>query len=50
MTPLITDAVTGEGDASRFIMCECGEILTFWAITVQLREQKKLGLQVPQLV
>jgi hypothetical protein len=38
--PLITDTITGEGDASRFMMCECGARLTFWAITTQLREQK----------
>lgn len=41
--PIITDAVTGAGDASRFIMCECGERITFWAITAQLREEKKFG-------
>jgi len=43
--PIITDAVTGAGDASRFITCECGDRLTFWAITAQLREQKKPGLR-----
>ena len=37
--PLIAAAVTGEGDASQFIMCECGERITFWGITAQLREQ-----------
>jgi len=43
--PLIADAVTGEGDAARFITCECGQRITFWAITAQLREQKKPGLR-----
>lgn len=41
--PLIADAVTGDGESSRFLTCECGERLTFWAITAQIREQKKLN-------
>lgn len=43
--PIITDAITGAGDAARFIMCECGQRISFWAITAQLREQKKTGLR-----
>ncbi len=41
--PLIAAAVTGEGLTSQFITCECGGKITFWAVTAQLREQKKLG-------
>lgn len=41
--PLIAAAVTGKGESSQFITCECGEKITFWGITAQLRDQKKLG-------
>ena len=44
--PLIAAAVTGKGEASQAITCECGETISFWAITAQLREQKKLGLRI----
>jgi hypothetical protein len=41
--PVIDSAVMGEDKGSTFLTCECGEKITFWAITAQLRDQKKLG-------
>ena len=41
--PVIDSAATG-GDhtmGSEYVVCECGERISFWAITAQLREQKK---------
>ncbi len=28
---------------SEFIVCECGEKITYWKITAQLRKQKTIG-------
>jgi len=41
--PIIDSAAKGEDHAlgSEFVICECGERISFWAITAQLREQKK---------
>lgn len=39
--PLIALARSGKGKSSQFITCECGEKITFWNITAQLREQNK---------
>lgn len=44
--PLIHAAISGEGQTSQFINCECGHKLTFWAITAQLREQVTFGQKV----
>ena len=44
--PLIKAAATGEGQTAQFIMCDCGEKLSFWAIAAQLREQKTLGWKI----
>ena len=44
--PLIALAVSGKGQASEFIKCECGNQISFWAATAQLREQKKLGQRI----
>jgi hypothetical protein len=41
--PVIESAAMGEDLGSTFLICECGEKITFWAITAQLRDQKKLG-------
>jgi hypothetical protein len=40
---IIEDAAKGEGSAAQSIICECGERITYWQITAQLRNQKKLG-------
>jgi len=41
--PIIDSAAKGEDHAlgSEFVVCECGERISFWAITAQLRGQKK---------
>jgi hypothetical protein len=44
--PIIDEAATGAGSASRSINCECGERITYWAITAQLRKQKTVGSRV----
>jgi hypothetical protein len=41
--PVVDSAAKGEDHVmgSEFVICECGERISFWAITAQLREQKK---------
>ena len=39
--PVIEDAAKGEGSDTQSINCACGEKITYWQITAQLREQKK---------
>jgi hypothetical protein len=41
--PIIDDAVKGEGSVTQSIMCDCGERITYWNVTAQLRDQKTLG-------
>jgi len=41
--PLIEAAARKEGSGARAITCDCGERITFWAITAQLRKQKTRG-------
>lgn len=41
--PIIDSAVNQEDGGSTFITCDCGEKITFWAITAQLRQQKTPG-------
>lgn len=43
---IIEDAAKGEGSNKRSITCDCGESITYWQITAQLREQKKLGRRI----
>ena len=43
---VIDEAATGAGSASRSINCECGERITYWAITNQLRKQKTVGRRI----
>jgi hypothetical protein len=43
---LIDAAANGEGQGSQFILCDCGEKLSYWAITAQLREQKTVGWKI----
>ena len=43
---VIDEAATKEGSASRSINCECGERITYWAITAQLRDQKTLRRRI----
>ena len=39
--PVIDSAAKGEDRGSTFVTCDCGEKITFWAVTAQLRDQKK---------
>jgi hypothetical protein len=41
--PVIDSAAKGEDHTmgSEYVTCECGERISFWAITAQLRDQKK---------
>jgi len=43
---IIDEAATRAGSASRSVICECGERITYWAITDQLRKQTKLGPKI----
>lgn len=44
--PIIEDAAKGSGSDNRFIICECGERISYWQITAQLRDQKTTGKKV----
>ncbi|MGE5376717.1 MAG: hypothetical protein ACM3XO_16805 [Bacteroidota bacterium] len=44
--PIIEDAAKGLGSDDRFIICECGERITYWQITAQLRNQKKASTKI----
>ena len=40
----VVDSAAQGGDhsmGSEYVICECGERISFWAITAQLRNQKK---------
>lgn len=41
--PVVASAARGEEHTmgSEYVICECGERISFWAITAQLRDQKK---------
>lgn len=39
--PLIAAARNGEGESSQFITCECGQRISFWDVTAQIRDQNK---------
>lgn len=41
--PIIDDAARKEGSAARSIICDCGERITYWAVTAQLRKQRTPG-------
>jgi len=43
---IIEEAATGEGSHTRSITCDCGENITYWQVTAQLREQNKLGSRI----
>ncbi len=43
---VVDSAVNKENLGSTFVICECGERITFWHITAQLRDQKKVGRRI----
>jgi hypothetical protein len=40
---IVDDAAKGIGSDTQSIICDCGERITYWQITAQLRDQKKMG-------
>ena len=36
---IIDDAAKGKGSDTQSLICECGERITYWQITAQVREQ-----------
>jgi len=40
---IVDDAAKRKGSDTQFLICECGERITYWQITAQLRDQKKMG-------
>jgi hypothetical protein len=40
--PIIDEAAKGVGSDSQSIICDCGERITYWQITAQLRDQKTI--------
>lgn len=43
-------AAKSQGMATQHINCECGERITFWQITAQLRDQKTFGWKLKNWV
>ena len=43
---MVEDAIKGEGVTTRSMICECGERITYWQITAQLRDQKTFGYRL----
>ena len=41
--PVIDDASKGEGSAGQSIVCDCGERISYWQITAQLRAQQTIS-------
>lgn len=44
--PVVDSAAKREGADTQFLLCECGERITYWQITAQLRDQKKIGFRL----
>ena len=42
-SPIVEAAAKGEGDQKQSVICDCGERITYWQITAQLRDQKTMG-------
>ena len=40
---VIEDVAKGEGSSGQTIQHDCGERITYWQISTQLREQKSFG-------
>ena len=41
--PIIEEASKGVGSDTQFIICDCGERISYWQITAQLRDQKTVS-------
>jgi hypothetical protein len=44
--PIIDSAARKEYARAGSLTCDCGERISFWAITAQLRKQKTLGSRI----
>jgi hypothetical protein len=40
---IVEEAAKGQGSAERSVTCDCGESISYWRITAQLREQKSFS-------
>ena len=40
---IIDEAAKGEGSDTQSIVCDCGEKITYWQVTAQLRGQKTIS-------
>jgi hypothetical protein len=40
---IIEEAAKGEGSDTQSIICDCGERITYWQVTAQLRGQKTVS-------
>ena len=47
--PIIEDAAKRQGSDIQSMTCECGERITYWQITEQLRRQKSFGSKIGNL-
>lgn len=43
---VVDEAAKGIGADTQSIVCDCGERITYWRITAQLRDQKKTGMRI----
>jgi hypothetical protein len=44
--PIIENAAQGVGVDTQFLICECGERISYWQITALLRNQKTSGSKI----
>jgi hypothetical protein len=44
--PIIDDVAKREGSEKQFLVCECGQRITYWQITAQLRDQNKPAARI----
>lgn len=47
---IIDEAANGKGSDTQSIICSCGERITYWNITAQLRDQKTFGMKLQNWV
>ena len=40
---IVAEAANNEGLDTQSVICDCGERITYWQITAQLRDQKTAG-------
>ena len=45
-SPVIEEAAKGVGSDTQFLICECGERISYWQITALLRQQKTSGTKI----